>query len=79
MKQIGTKINLIVVFILFFTGFGFSQVPDFSLNKSYGGLLKEFGNALTTDAKGNIFMTGEFFSSSVNFGNGAVLTGAGNT
>ena len=77
MKQIGTKINLILVMILFFVTSNISQAQDFSLGKTFGGTLKEYGNALTTDAKGNIFMTGEFFSSSVNFGNGVVLTGAG--
>lgn len=79
MKQIGTKINLIIAMILFIAIPNISQVPDFSLSKSFGGLFKEYGNALTTDSAGNIYMTGETFSPSVNFGNGIILSAPGLT
>ena len=79
MKQIGTKNNLLILLLLFAATQLFAQAPDFSLNKSFGGIYKEYGNALTTDSAGNIYMTGETFSPSVNFGNNIVLSAPGLT
>ncbi|MCK9425812.1 MAG: SBBP repeat-containing protein [Ignavibacteriaceae bacterium] len=79
MKHIGTKNNLLLFLLLFVTSQIHAQDPDFSLNKNYGGIYKEYGNAITTDNAGNIYMTGETFSPSVNFGNGIVLSAPGLT
>lgn len=79
MKQIGTK-NSLLIFLLFFAAAQLSaQDPGFSLNKSFGGIYKEYGNALITDSAENIYMTGETFSPSLNFGNNIVLSAPGLT
>jgi len=81
MKEIGTKINPLLILVLFVSVATFirAQDPDFGINKNYGGIYKEYGNALTTDNAGNIYMTGETFSPSLNFGNGIILSAPGLT
>jgi len=81
MKQIGAKnsLFLIIVFLFALTNCTLAQDPDFSLNKNFGGIYKEYGNAITTDNAGNIYMTGETFSPSLNFGNDIILSAPGLT
>jgi hypothetical protein len=47
----------------------FAQAPSWSWAKSAGGIMTDQGNAVTTDAAGNVYMTGNFNSSAINFGN----------
>jgi hypothetical protein len=46
----------------------FSQVPDWTWAKSAGGSIAEDIKAVATDKDGNIFVTGNFYSSSITFG-----------
>ncbi|NWF90023.1 MAG: SBBP repeat-containing protein [Ignavibacteriaceae bacterium] len=59
-----------------------AQTPDFNWNKSVGGILRDQGDAVAVDPAGNIYVTGEYFSSSIDFGNGVTLNigsvGSGN-
>lgn len=54
----------------------FSQVPDWTWAKSAGGSLGEDIKGLATDNNGNVFVTGNFYSSSITFGS-TTLTNAG--
>jgi|GEM_PF-828199 len=74
-NELLSSLILLVLFSITFPVY--AQIPEFAWSKSSGGLLKDYGNALTADSSGNIYVTGEFFSSSVDFGNNVVLTGAG--
>lgn len=77
MKQISTKLNFIVLIV--FAVSGFVQAQEFNWSKAFGGLYPDRGDALTTDSAGNIYMTGETFSPSVDFGNGVLLSAPGLT
>ncbi len=79
MKQIGTKSNLIISLLLLVATPLFAQDPDFSINKSFGGIYKEYGNAIIADSSCNVYMTGETFSPSLNFGNNITLSAPGLT
>ena len=79
MKHIGTKNNLLLFLLLLVASQLCAQTPEFNLNKSFGGLYPDRGNAVTTDVNGNIYMTGETFSPSLDFGNNIVLTAPGLT
>jgi len=54
-------------------------IPNFDWTKKGSGSLKDIGNALTVDAVGNVYLTGEFFSTNLNFSPGLNITMAGGT
>jgi hypothetical protein len=54
----------------------FSQVPDWAWAKSAGGASYDMGNAIATDAIGNIVVTGNFVSPTITFGT-TTLTNSG--
>lgn len=50
-----------------------AQAPNFNWNKKAGGTLRDQGDALAVDKAGNIYVTGEYFSSNIDFGDGVNL------
>ena len=51
-----------ILFILFFASF-FLHAQEFNWTKGFGGVSTDYGNSVITDSKGNIYLTGEFFTS----------------
>jgi len=72
--------KFVCVILLSFTTFSLlAQTPNFNWSKTAGGTVRDQGDAITADLAGNIYVTGEFFSSTVDFGNGVSISGAGTT
>ena len=67
----------LLLLISIITTNAYSQTPNWQWVQSAGGSDAEDGNKIASDAAGNIYMTGNFRSSTVTFGN-FVLTNAGN-
>jgi hypothetical protein len=53
----------------------FSQSPPYPWANAEGGTSFETGNGISTDADGNVLVTGAFLSSSISFGS-TILTNA---
>lgn len=76
--QVFTKsIKLAIGFLFIISASLVAQAPDFSWVKTAGSTKLDYGNALTEDAAGNIYLTGEF-NGTIDFGSSVVLTSAGN-
>jgi len=60
MKKFYNNLNLIVLIFLTLSVIGLAQVPDFNWTLQAPGTGKDFGDAITVDHLGNIFVTGEF-------------------
>jgi hypothetical protein len=54
----------------------FSQSPEWVWAESAGGTDYDFANSVFTDAGGNVYVTGSFYSDSITFGS-ITLTNAG--
>ncbi len=64
-----TKLTLLIVLLsLIFIGDGMAQAPSWAWAKSAGGVSNDYGNAVCTDANGNVYVTGTFQGSSITFG-----------
>lgn len=73
-----TKLLIIIFFfVLFVSNTAFAQVPNWQWAKSGGAANSENGNSVITDASGNVYVIGYFFSPSITFGS-YTLTNAGN-
>jgi hypothetical protein len=82
MKNLLSAIGLIprfigLVFALVITGMVNAQVPNWGWAKSASGSADDWGNSVSTDANGNVLVTGYFNSPTLSFGT-TVLTNAGN-
>ena len=63
-----TKFILLFTFsILSFSGFIFGQTPNWNWVKKSGGTAQDYGRAVTSDASGNVYVTGSFYSASMSF------------
>jgi len=51
----------------------FSQSPNWQWVKSAGDSIDEYANSVTTDASGNIYVTGNFLSPTIVFGNDTLI------
>ena len=70
------KTNFLTI-ALFFVQIGvFAQSPNYLWAKSAGGTSSDYGRSVATDASGNTFVTGVFYSTSITFGS-YTLTNAG--
>ncbi len=65
------KINplFLILFFLYSVKPAFAQAPAYSWAKGANGLHTDVGQSIATDASGNSFVTGLFFSDSITFGN----------
>ena len=71
------KVSALLVFV--WTSINFSQtIPEFDWNIKGSGSLRDVGLAITVDQIGNVYLTGEFFSTSLVFP-GKTITMAGGT
>ncbi len=66
----------LTILIAFISIYGFAQAPNWAWAKSAGGAASSYGASCSTDASGNIIVTGAFESSSITFGT-TTLTNAG--
>lgn len=71
---------LLYAIVVLLSGSVFAQVPDFAWAKNGAGTLRDYSYSVAVDFNGYVYVTGEFFSTSLNFG-GFQLTmpgGSGN-
>ena len=73
-----TRVYLTIALVLIFTKTNIAQSTDWLWAKRAGGTSHDIGNDIATDACGNVYVTGEFSSDSIVFGN-ITLTNAGGT
>jgi ribosomal protein S11 len=66
-KEIKMKTTLLIIFIAIF-GITHAQTPSFQWAKSAGGTNNDEANSITTDANGNVYITGRFQSPTITFG-----------
>ncbi len=79
MIRITNTLNFSIVLIFILASINFSQtIPNFDWSIKGSGSLRDVGLAVTVDQVGNIYLTGEFFSSSLAFP-GKTITMAGGT
>ena len=57
--------------------FSQEQAPDWAWAKSAGGNLYDYSQSITTDAVGNVYITGVFSSSTLTFGNTTLINAGG--
>lgn len=76
MKTKTTKTKISFLFLLFlFSLNSFSQTPNWIWERNPDGVSYDGADATATDADGNVYVTGYFYGSSIDFG-GYVLTNA---
>src|SRR5688572_21665726 len=73
MKKEFTLTTLLLIFSLNI----FSQAPSWAWAKSVGGANEDYGQSTSTDASGNVYVTGRFWSSSLVFGSDTLINEGG--
>jgi hypothetical protein len=72
-KKLLTTIILSIIYI-----FGYAQVPDWAWAKGLGGAGNDLNSGVATDSYGNVYITGQYYSTSITFGT-TTLTNADST
>lgn len=70
------KSNLLVLIIFVFVNVSSSQVPNWIWAKDAGSVSNDYGNAVCSDANGNVYACGTFQGSSITF-SGYTVTNKG--
>ncbi len=71
------KLLFTIALVLIFNLYSKAQAPNWEWAKSAGGTNEDFGRSVTTDASGNVYITGCFCSPTITFGS-ITLTSNGN-
>jgi hypothetical protein len=71
-----SSLKMVLVLVLFTSPFLSAQL-DFNWTKGYGSTGPDIARCVTTDAQGNIFLTGEF-QNTISFPGGVTMTSQGN-
>src|ERR1035437_5528789 len=71
-----SSLKLALVLVLFASSFVSAQL-NFNWSKGFGSTAADYARCVTTDAQGNIFLTGEF-NKTINFPGGVTMTSTGN-
>ncbi len=77
MKKTTLFAIMLTVFVFCFESTILAQVPNFGWAKKGSGTLRDNGLAIAVDQAGNSYVTGEFFSTALNFAPSLTLTMAG--
>ncbi|MFN8323548.1 MAG: choice-of-anchor Q domain-containing protein [Chitinophagales bacterium] len=68
LNQLNKSIFILLLAILFFSQISFAQAPNFNWANRAGGTDNDYAASITSDASGNVYVTGYYANTTITFG-----------